>query len=106
MVLRWRLIFASGAVFHKFLDSVTIKCFRLGLKPFVHRLYMTDAHFRRFFINYDSSVVSDTLIDQLLSLNSCFGRRPAVSASSPLVHFLSIIPSFCILSLWLMLFLP
>jgi hypothetical protein len=29
-----------GPCFHKSLDSVTIKCFRLGLKPFLHLLFL------------------------------------------------------------------
>jgi hypothetical protein len=35
-----------GQTVHRFYDPMRITCFVLSLKPFFHRLFLTDAHFR------------------------------------------------------------
>jgi hypothetical protein len=57
---------------HNFPHLNRTRCFRLGLKPFLHTFLpwlmpISDA---------DSPVVPDTLIDLLLNLNTCYIRWP------------------------------
>jgi hypothetical protein len=59
-----------GPTVHKFLNSVRMRCFWLGVKQYL--CHLTVAHFRYIFVSADVLVVLDLLINLLLDLNTYY----------------------------------